>query len=280
MSRKKITINKKILRTLYSEKGFSCFKIANKFRCSRQTITNRLNEFKIPLKSLSQARNRYEKRDFNGSLEEKAYILGFHLGDLSSYKVSPSSENIVVRCHTTNNNQVKLIKALFMNYGKITVSKSRYGFNVNCFLNLSFNFLLTERDYIPLWVKQDAKLFWSFFAGYSDAEGSFQINQQKARFKLDSYDFSILKWSSRRLLELEVENKLRKIGKKGDKRSDGTKFNKDLWRLTINKALMIKKFLDLIMPYLRHGNQISNAHICLANLRERYEKGTIYAIQS
>lgn len=277
MGRRKIEINKQALVNFYIKKNLNMVKIAKKYKCSSCTVSNRLKEYKVKLKTLSFAQNRYKKINFDGSLQDKAYLIGFYLGDLNSYKRSKGSETIVVRCHTTDSEQVKLIKQLFKGYGKVTVSVSRYGSNVNCFLNLSFKFLLAKRDLVPGWIKKQDKFFWPFFAGYIDAEGNFQLNQGRARFKIDSYDYLILKWSSSKLVYFGIENKLWQIGKKGNIRSNRTKFNKNLWRITINKAAMIKKFIRLIFPHLKHRKQMRNAKMCLDNIIKRHERGTVYA---
>ena len=177
----------------------------------------------------------------------------------------------MARCHTTEKVQVTLIEGLFSSYGKVTISKNKGHYHINCLLNNSFHFLLTKK-FSPKNLHQ-----LSFIAGYFDAEGNSQLNQGRARIKIDSYDIDILRWISNSLTLSGFENKLWKIGNRGDKRTDGTYFNNDLWRITLNKALVIKKFIEAISPYMKHKKQIINMNKCLENIEERIEKGSIYA---
>lgn len=269
MGRKKISLDKKELRKLYLEKNLSPYKIARILGCSFTTITNRLKEYKIPLKTPAYARTKYPKKDFSGDLEEKSYILGFRLGDLNCYRISERSETIVARCHTTEKVQVTLIDGLFSSYGKVTISKNRGHYHINCLLNNSFHFLLTKK-FSPKNLHQ-----LSFVARYYDAEGNSQLNQGRARIKIDSYDYEILAWISEFLTKIGIENKFWMIGTKGSLRNDDTYFNKNLWRLTINKANSIMKFINEIGPFLKHQKQIQRMKKCFINIQDRIEKGSV-----
>jgi len=77
----------------------------------------------------------YEKRPFSGSLEEKAYMIGFRLGDLNVYKPYKNSQIYVVRCHTTLQDQVEVIQSLFSPYGGVKICQSDNGFTINCFVD-------------------------------------------------------------------------------------------------------------------------------------------------
>lgn len=273
MSRKKITIEKKILRDLYHNKGLSTRKIGEIFDCSGSTIINRLVEFDIPFKSPSAARMRYQKKDFNNNNPiGKAYMIGFRIGDLNVYKPRANSETIVVRCHTTHKEQVEVIKKLFLGYGKISISDNKGQYHINCFLNDSFNFLLTKDEYYLRWIRNNYKAFLAFIAGYTDAEGNFILNQNRARFKIDSYDYSVLRRISDWLTEHAIENKFKRICKKGESKYKRQFWNNDLWRLNINRADSLEKFIHSIMPFLTHARRIKHAEICLNNIKMRKKK--------
>lgn len=275
MGRKKIVISKKTLEKLYIKQSLSPYKIGSILGCSFSTISNRLREFNIPLKSPALARMKYFKTDFNGDKILKAYMLGFRLGDLNVYKRSERSETVVARCHTTQIEQVKILKALFNSFGHISVSNNKGHFHANCFLNNSFNFLLSKNKDSWAWLINKPKLATSFIAGYTDAEGNFILNQNKGRFKIDSYDFSILSWISSWLRSQDIPNKFRLIYKMGDKWNSRYPLNKDLWRLNINEANALYKFIESVMPYLRHKQRINDARVCLRNINNRIKNGTI-----
>ncbi len=113
MSYNKINININTLKSLYYKKGFSFVKIGQRFNCSGDTIRNRLKECNLPFKTKSEAHIKYKKNHFNGDDAEKAYLLGFRLGDLNVYKPNNKSHIFVVRCHTTSIDQVNLFCGLF-----------------------------------------------------------------------------------------------------------------------------------------------------------------------
>src|SRR5258708_7725330 len=157
------------------------------------------------------ARMRYKKYNFSEDLIEKAYILGFRLGDLNVYQTSSASSLIVVRCNTTHKVQVSLMRKLFSKYGRVKLSRGSYSTNVNCFLNKTFEFLLPKYQEVPYWVGQNDFVAAAFIAGYTDAEGNFILNQKKARFKIDSYDLGILSWIAYKLQKVGIRVKLRGI---------------------------------------------------------------------
>ncbi len=276
MARKKISIPKRRLFNLYWRKNKSTYFIAKVYNCNFGTITNRLREYKIPFKSHSRARIKYEKFEFSGTSTEKAYMIGFRLGDLNIYKTSSRSDVIIARTSTTRVEQIELVRTLFKDYGHITVSRLQDGtFCINCYLDNSFSFLLPKHDLIESWIKTSRRFFSAFIAGYVDAEGSFGINQEKARFKIDAYDKHILSEIHEWLSECKIESKLWRVGKKGQMRPEGYRFNKDLWRLNLNIGYDISRFCDLLSPYLRHKKRIKDMKIVRMNIRKRREKGTL-----
>lgn len=272
---KKIFIPRELLVRLYRQDHKSSIRIAQIFHCHPMTIRNRINELGILKRSPSDARMRYEKQDFSGNCLEKAYLLGFRLGDLNSYRTRLRSDLIIVRCHTTQNVQVKLIKQLFLSYGQVTVSKSVYGYNINCYLNKTFRFLLPKHRNIPKYIRNNEARSWAFIAGYVDAEGYFGLNQLKARFKIDSYDTQILDWMRKTLQQFSMRVIFRQIAKRGQPQYRTGIFHKDLWRLEINEARSILHFIHTISPYIRHGKRKADMIRCQRNIEDRLNKGTV-----
>ncbi|OGD56840.1 hypothetical protein A2V71_01015 [Candidatus Berkelbacteria bacterium RBG_13_40_8] len=267
-------IDKKELKVLYWQKYWSAHKIATKFDCTYSTIINRLKEYKIPLKNSSLARQRYLKKDFSGDGVEKAYLLGFRIGDLNVYKTNPRAETVIVRCHTTDKNQIILIKNCFKNYGKVTISERKGHFHINCFLNKSFSFLLKKFKKPPINVKITKEIF-AFIAGYTDAEGNFILNQGKARFKIDCYDKGVLFWIASKLKSQGIKHKIRQLGEKDKEYYNGRKLNSDLWRLNINFANDLLNFISEIIKHSKHKKRISQMKIAKNNVLQRLAQGTI-----
>lgn len=268
--RSKIIVSEEKLKDLYLSKRLSTYQIGQIFHCNRQTISNNLTRFGIRKHSQSQARIKYHvRRDFNGSLEEKAYLLGFRLGDLNVYKPSVNSETIIIRCHSTAFEQRKLIQSLFKKYGRVTVSKSIYGENINCFLNISFDFLLDKKDEIPAWVLQTKQTQLAFIAGYIDAEGTFQINQGRGRFALSSCDKMILSQIHNLLKSFDIVSIYRKIANKGEKSIGRYNFSNDVWRININTLHSLNIVISLLRPFLKHEKRLRDMLIVLQNLKQR-----------
>jgi len=260
MSKAKIKFDKEELNDLYWNQNLSPYKIGDMFGCSFSTITNRFKEYGIPFKNDSAARQRYPKQNFSGDCYEKAYMFGFRIGDLNVYKTSKSSEYIVVRCHTTSVDQINLIKGLFEKYGKVTVSQSG---QINCHLNNSFDFLLDKYGkYDEIGHKEE---FFSFAAGYLDAEGYFGLNQGKARMKVDSYDSEVLKWMSKKMELFGIRNKLKIISICKTERS----FGKELWRMNVNWARDLLDLIYYLRPYARHKKRIKQMGLCESNILGR-----------
>ncbi len=275
MGMAKIIIPKKDLQELYWKQYLSPAKIAKIYSCDRVTVRTRMKELSIQKRSNSEARMRYRKFDFSGNIVEKAYMIGFRLGDLNIYQTSNKSSLIIARCNTTQDVQVKLIQELFSKYGQVTASYGKYGTNVNCFLNKSFNFLIPKHQEVPSWIGLDDKSSAAFIAGYTDAEGNFLLNQTRARFKIDSYDSGVLKWIERKLIKWDILVKIRCIASKGSLAADGSRFKYDLWRININRAASLLNFINRIKVFAKHEIRIQQMNTCVINIKERIKKGSV-----
>lgn len=277
MGRAKLEYKKEVLAELYLEKKLSPYAIGDKLGCSFSTVTNRLKELGIPLRSPAEARMRYTKTTFSGSPTEKAYMFGFAIGDLNTYIPGPGSQTLVVRCHTTQKEQISVFRSLFESYGHVNVSgsirsKSRH---MNTYLDLSSFRFLTDISLkkVPDWMTND--IGWPFFAGYNDAEGNLLLNQGRARLKIDAYDFHVLSWIADFLKSQSIHCVMRKISERGVLRTDGTRFNKDLWRLNVNRALSLEKLILCTLPYTKHATRRKHLIACLSNIRRRKRRRTI-----
>lgn len=270
----KIKIPKKELEKLYYKQKKSKYEIGKIYGCSFKTVLNRMRDYAMEPLSRSIIQSTYKKKNFSGSDGEKAYMIGFRLGDLNVYKTTGHSEVIVVRCHTTRKEQTDLMKKLFKNYGQVTVGGSK-SFYVNCFLDTSFDFLLRKEDSVENWITQDPDCSNNFAAGYIDAEGNIGVYDGRARFKIDSYDKNIIFWLHNWLLKNDVIcPKPLQIGKKGqiyDNRL-GYKYNKDLWRIRVSKKESLQKLFSIIKPLLRHRKRLAHLNKCLRNIDVRTRK--------
>lgn len=272
MSTKKIELNKEELDRLYYKEKKSKYKIGEIYGCSFKTVLNRMRELGMKPLSRSIIQNRYDKKNFSNDKTEKAYLIGFRLGDLNVYKRTDNSEFIVVRCHTTCAPQVQLMRRLFKQYGQVSVLKSirTNSYHINCYLDKSFDFLLPKDAEVAGWIKKNNKYATAFAAGYIDAEGNAGVYDGRARLKIDSYDKEIIFW----LYEWFLKNmiicpKPIRIGKKNQIYNKKYKYSSDLWRIRVSEKKSLLKLFKLIYGQLRHAKRKSDFRKCLKNINDR-----------
>ena len=273
MGRKKIIISEQLLKRLYYKEKKSKYKIGEICGCSFKTILNRMREYKMDPLPRSIIQSTYLKKDFSGTPDEKAYMIGFRLGDLNVYKTSPHSKVVIARCNTTNDTQANLLKKVFGKYGRVTVSKGKnLAFSVNCFMNDSFDFLVPKLLVVEDWIDQDEKNSQHFAAGYVDAEANIGVYDSRARFKLDSYDKDIIFWFSawfqKNNIQCPQPIKIGFAGQIYDKKR-GYKYSKDLWRVRVSEKMSLLKLLKLLYPCLIHAKRRNDVRKSIKNIYAR-----------
>jgi len=253
----KIHISKSKLKYYYLHKKLSTNKIAKIYNCDDFSILKKLRAYGIRVRTQSEAISKYPKYNFNGSLKEKAYMIGFRLGDLH---VERNCQLIIVQCSSTLLEQIRLIKSLFNKYGHVRIYKThrlsgkRNIIDICCHLNKSFEFLLPKSDRIPNWVRRNKRFFISFLAGYTDAEGWIglaNVKRERKRpvFQISSYDKNILNQIWINLQKLKIICPKARISQE---KSEINKQHQDCWSLRVNKYISLLRLLDLLEPYIKH----------------------------
>ncbi len=271
-NRNAVSIEKEVLYDLYSIKGFTQKQIADQFGHSRFGIQRLMKIYGIKSRTDSESHTKYLKYDFNGDFAEKAYMVGFRLGDLNVHKVH---ELIQVRCSTTKEAQKHLIESLFKKYGHVHTWKAKRGtFEIIALLNQSFNFLLPKVDLIEDWILVDTNNFLAFLAGYADAEGSYYLRKpyyKRAKsgwgvFEISTNDKNIIQTIYLLLKDLGIEANFSKSRIAGviDKR--GVKTNKDVWRLTVSRKQSLWNFIKMIEPFHKHKDRLHSLKLVKKNL--------------
>lgn len=266
--RKKVFTDKKTLTKLYSSK-LSLKDIGEVLGCSSAAVLKKFRQFNIPTRTPWQNNIVHKRSDFSNNLQEKAYLLGFRIGDLNIKQKSPNSF-IIVKSNTTHVEQKNLLKNLFSKYGPVWISKSNGHTNIFHFtssLNNSFSFLIPKHTQIPGWILKSKKLFLSFLAGYTDAEGSIGIYNKRAAIRIGSYDKDILKQIYTSLNRLKIINTLnleRIAGKYGKQILNG-----DFYRVNIRHRYSVRSLLVQLLPYLKHENRKRQGLMALKNVEDR-----------
>jgi hypothetical protein len=265
--KKEINLSKTELKDLYLNKRESLARIGMRYGFSAAGILKKLKEYNIPRRSTSETNIKHKKYDFRGDKIEQAYLTGFRLGDLG---VRQRGNLIYVSSSTTKEPQALLIKDLFRRYGPIWESKKNprtYAWNISIALNETFQFLLPKHSRIPAWVMRSNPLLLAFMAGYTDAEGNFQIANGTARFRIRSYDFGILEGLHIWMTRYEIPHTFTLVSKAGLR--SGTKQNKDCWGLIIANKQGLDTLLPKLLPLLRHAKRKLDARLALENVRRR-----------
>ena len=272
----KYKISKRKLEELYLKKRLSLDKICKLLKIrSRTTITLKLMRYGIPIRTISEAKTKYPKRNFSQNPQEKAYLLGFRTGDLTAYR---NGNLIRVNTASTHLAQLEVIKKIFGKYTRVKTYpfKNQNGtkeLSIYCDLNQSFKFLLDKLDRIPDEIMENPKLFYSFLAGYSDAEGSWDIfkntdNTVTFHFRIATSDKIILKQISDKLEKMGYHCKFSLFARKGKKATFG-KYKKNLYAVRIWRKKDVIRLASIILPLSYHKEKIKRMRFILKHQNVR-----------
>lgn len=262
--RKTVPLPKAVLVSLYIQKKYSIARIAQLYNCQPAAIFRKMKQYAIMSRTISETSTKHKKKDFDGSKEEKAYLIGFRLGDLG---VRKRWNLIHVGCGTTKTAQLDLIQKLFKDYGPgwVTKKDKKGRFHINFALNRSFTFLLPKYNRIPRWIMKSQKLFLQCVAGYTDAEGSIGVYSRRARLRIKSYDYGILRDIHKELLCVGIKSNFILDRKRGiDQR--GVRHNGNCWGVTVNRKEDLYKLFSLLKPLLRHRKRRDDLEDALQNV--------------
>lgn len=277
---KPIKLTKIGLEYLYYKKNLSLKKISNIAHCSESGLERRFKSYNLKSRSTQNRTCKIKKFDFSGNLIEKAYLIGFRLGDLNIMKRVSVTQ---IRCSSTIFAQIRLIKQLFSKYSTSKVVKyidrnfEIPKWNIVFLVNRSFNFLVPKKDEIPAWIQKDKQLFFSFLAGYSDAEGSFLIRKGKPKnkigfgmYEIGSQQKNIIIQIYKNLLKYGIQVQYPTISKHaGYTQSNGMKNNKDFWHLSMARKNSVWSLIQEIEMYIKHPNKIKELARVKENVRLR-----------
>ena len=271
-------LTKEQLQDLYITKGLSTWKIERLSGRSRSFVYAQLRKFGIPPRDISDSHVHYERKPFGGSGADKAYLIGFTIGDLRVRRNGGSrSKTISIACASTKPAQIELIERLYMPYGRIWKSRpnSRGVVSIEAFVDLSFGFLLPQNIkegvdsiFTKIFIKDE--YFLSFIAGFTDAEGSAFISKNQATLSWGNYNQKILKRTKVKLAEMGIRT--RKIvcdHLTGYQGKDGYRRSADYYHLSCGRKESLWRLLILLNPLLRHIDRRKAVERALRNIRIR-----------
>ena len=260
------------LKKWYVSQKLSTWEIEKRFGHSRGTIHRKLKEFGLITRNIAVSHIRFPRVNFSGDILEKAYLVGFRIGDLNVTKRGIKSETIVVKCASTKQGQLELFRNLFSKYSHILEGKrTKEGkINIQANLNLSFSFLLDKSPNGYSWVFGNKKTFFAFLAGFSDAEGSFFISQGKGIFAIGNYDKLLLLKIKRSLSEFGIDTpQLSVYYQEQRKMYNGYRSKSDYHILTCSKKVCLIKLLSFLELHIKHPDKLEKARLIKSNIIER-----------
>lgn len=272
--RRTFIISKSKLKELYVKRRLSSRKIAKIYRCAYSTIDYKIRKYGFPVKTLAAAHITTLRKNFDESKSNKAYLIGFAMGDLRVRKKFPNSETINIDCGSTQKAQVNLIFKLFKKYGRIWISKpNKKGVTqIECFLNNSFDFLLNKRILIDKWILKNKRYFWAFLAGFTDAEGCISVSKSnnQAYYSLGNYNQFLLRQIRNYLLHNKIDcPKLSEYKTKGKVCFNKYFHNQNYWQIRICRKESLLTLFNFIGPYLKHSTKKKGLQIAKRNIALR-----------
>ena len=261
---------------LYVTKRMSSIKMGKLFNVSSSTIRKWLKKYKISIRNRSEACIKHPRFPFSGNDFEKEYLIGFCAGDVYVYK---EYHTIVVQTTTTHPAMIKLFSNLFSKYGHFGKYPGRnkigYQWHLYSKLDESFEFLLDKKLKVP-----KDKLFYSFLAGYSDAEGCWMIgksheNKISRIFEIQSQDFEILKQIKSRLIENDFNPT---FGLKNE--ANGVSLNKNLYYVRLCKRDEILSLAEKLIHYSQHEEKLEKLRLILKTKSQNNWEDIKYKVEN
>ncbi len=251
------------------------YEIGKILRCSPSHVRNKLWELNIS-RSVQEAKSLikplHKRTDFSGNLKEKAYIIGFRLGDLHVFKRHPKSPTVIVQTNTTKEEQLVLFEQMFLKYGYIKrANRDKNGaISIRTYLNNTFKFLCPKADKVEPWILKNNGYFMSFLAGYADAEATFCICGNDGVMSIKTQDKNILFAIWRKLNDMGILCKKPNMFRlKGSIDYRGIINNKDAYIFTIYRKDSLLSIIKLLEKYLKHGKRVKDMEIVKKNINDR-----------
>ena len=215
------------------------------------------------------ARSKHERRAFDGTVEDRAYMTGFKNGDLTAWQVSGTA--VMVTSSTTHRAFADLFQQLFERYGHVYQypmfeEGKGYKWKLGVRLNNSFRFLLKTSVEAAQEFAKDRSAFLSWLAGMIDSDGNIHTSasQGHPRVKLGIYNSNVS------LLETIISESRRiqysfdgpyLLKEKGTVTPFGIIYTKDLWHIDIQQTHQALQLL-LELP-VRHLEKVQRKTLAL-----------------
>jgi hypothetical protein len=232
------------------------------------------------LKGIKEKRRKYERKPFDGTDEDRAYMLGLRHGDLSVSM--PWKGAIRISTSTTHPSMIELFRSLFEPYGHVyqyaryKKDTHTYEWNVQIIVDESFAFLLQGFSSSRRWIEQSEATTLAYLSGFIDAEGSILVTHSIRGAIVIFVDYfnenkALLEWIADEARGLGLGTSLR-INKPIGRGTTGFRLNhnREYWQLSTFSAHGILGFIERLR--LRHPEKLLRRSFALSTLgKTRYE---------
>ncbi|MEK6887851.1 MAG: LAGLIDADG family homing endonuclease [Candidatus Aenigmatarchaeota archaeon] len=259
---------KKELEKLYLGEKLPTRKVAEICQCSRSTVHRKLKQYKIPRRDLAESEIKYPRKEFSGDLKEKAYLIGFSLGDLRVRKMWKNSKTISIGCGSSQLPQIQLIESLFSPYGRVWCKNNNNYYNIEAYVDLSFSFLSEGKKNLT-WIGNNPEYFLHFLSGFIDAEGSIYICNNRTVMSIGNYDDEILLFIKKNLAKYFLVDSKLYIDRKLWTNSSGYKRNDYYKMLRVHKKRDLMKLLTFLARTLRHKKRLNDLKFAVEHMNSR-----------
>ena len=227
------------------------------------------------LKGIREKRRKYERRPFDGTDEDRAYLLGLRHGGLSASR--PWKNAVRVSTSTTHPAMADLFRSLFEPYGHVyqypryKKDTNTFEWNLSAILDNTFDFLLLELPEVEDWIGSSPSTTLAYLAGLLDAEGSVVTTRNKRGGILlfaawNNSDLALLNWVRERLRFLSYPTSLCLNKRKGVRsKKYGIIHRRDYWQLSISGIARVQQFLRSIR--LKHDEKLRRIRIALSVIK-------------
>ena len=239
------------------------------------------------LKGIREKRRKYERKPFDGTDEDKAYLLGLRHGDLSASR--PWKDVVRVPTSTTHPAMAELFRSLFEPYGHVyqdpryKKDTKTYEWNLYTVLDSTFDFLLQEFGEVKDWLASSPSILLAYLSGFLDADGSILTTKDKygcVTVFVDYYNANkeLLLWIRTSIEQMGYRCSLRLNKAEGVKtKKYGIAHRKDYWQLSAFGMNNVQELVSRLAP--RHREKVRKRGIALGavpgELYERYEKEVV-----
>ncbi len=217
------------------------------------------------IEALIKAKTKHPKTPFSGDLVDSAYLAGFVIGDC---QVVRHGRAIRVRTGTTHPAMAELFEEVFGPFGFVHRYPKRsrlreFEWNLEVDLDRTFQFL--EKDPLEALRQYCASEdgFWSFLAGFFDAEGSIQLHRKRGGIGFELYltntNQKILEGIKEQLTSRKIFSNIRQQTQNPARlggNNEGIILKLEVWRYADARRLLER------LP-LKHGERIAKRKIAL-----------------